>query len=689
MNGIDKFSAYNNMNKTPQKPKLIEKYGENMRAIFDRIPKEVLREMPVIEQSKNLKRKPYINGICKSKKPDKNRIDKKMNEQEKKILSEINNFKEIFYDYNKEQDDQMDNFEKIQDENNKFSKIYKKIQKDKGKFNTGTYLDYQPFINISSRYLSRNMKIPNLSNEHSIFSGNPLILSGSDLQDFIIYNLGNKKKAMVFLKKVDDIVNRKKTGSELTYEEKEHLANIISQEKPKGYIPPGILIPRLKNDITASNITYNNLIGIENFFKKSENKNRRIADYLSSYKYNHRSCDNIFNNSKNINPININFNNENNNLYLNKKKSLYYKNILNNSDTTGTTDIFGTRKSSIKEQSKEYTINSNNISSIVSGQNSTSKKFSPINSAFGRELYNNNNYFNEDNLTNRISSSKIEISNNSIIPKKIDIPIIDTKIKIKKKTLLNNNIKINILKEKNQLRNCASTNDFMRDLSILNDRKENNISYGSERGDIADLINNIENKNLFDQSRIISEKRKSQRKKSTIRETDTDNKQVNFNFNNNEEKNIDMNEKRKEAIKKKSLKPHKLRIIKPKTPTQKEREFMKYRNLENLFNKAVNLGFNSNKNKYELEAYIKSKGKNINRKPNKKELYFNIYKTKEKAIENNLILEEYMIRNGTNDKKSLTNEQRNILDKNNSFKNEMINCEMKFKEMLCAETIDK
>ena len=150
-----------------------------------------------------------------------------------------------------------------------------------------------------------------------------------------------------------------------------------------------------------------------------------------------------------------------------------------------------------------------------------------------------------------------------------------------------------------------------------------------------------------------------------------------------------MNEKRKEAIKKKSLKPHKLRIIKPKTPTQKEREFMKYRNLENLFNKAVNLGFNSNKNKYELEAYIKSKGKNINRKPNKKELYFNIYKTKEKAIENNLILEEYMIRNGTNDKKSLTNEQRNILDKNNSFKNEMINCEMKFKEMLCAETIDK
>ncbi len=109
---------------------------------------------------------------------------------------------------------------------------------------------------------------------------------------------------------------------------------------------------------------------------------------------------------------------------------------------------------------------------------------------------------------------------------------------------------------------------------------------------------------------------------------------------------------------------------------------MKYKKLENLFKNAVNLGFNSTKNKSELEEYINSTGKNINKKPNKKDTYFDIYKIKEKAIKNNnLLLDGFIIRNGTNDKKSLTNEQLKILDKNNFYKNEMINFEMKFKEI--------
>jgi hypothetical protein len=149
------------------------------------------------------------------------------------------------------------------------------------------------------------------------------------------------------------------------------------------------------------------------------------------------------------------------------------------------------------------------------------------------------------------------------------------------------------------------------------------------------------------------------------------------------------NNNNEESPKKRSLGSHKSRIFKPKTPTQKEMELMKYKKLENLFNQALNLGFNSTKDKSDLEEYVISKGRNINKKINKKDTYFNVYKTKEKAIENNLILEEYMIRNGTNDKKSLTKEQNNILDKNSHFINEMINYEMKFKEMLCEETMDK
>ena len=76
---------------------------------------------------------------------------------------------------------EMNNYGRIKHENIKFSKIYNKIRKEKMKFSTGTYLDYEPFINISNKYISKHMKVPNLSLDHNIFSGNPLILEGSEL----------------------------------------------------------------------------------------------------------------------------------------------------------------------------------------------------------------------------------------------------------------------------------------------------------------------------------------------------------------------------------------------------------------------------------------------------------------------------------------------------------------------------
>jgi len=44
-------------------------------------------------------------------------------------------------------------------------------------------------------------------------SVNPLILGGSDLEKYFLYNLEDKKKSNMFLNKVDNIVRRKETGS--------------------------------------------------------------------------------------------------------------------------------------------------------------------------------------------------------------------------------------------------------------------------------------------------------------------------------------------------------------------------------------------------------------------------------------------------------------------------------------------
>ena len=76
-----------------------------------------------------------------------------------------------------------------------------KIKKNKNKFKTGTYLDYEYLINIASQYSKRGIKIPKLSSKKSVFWGNPLILDGSELEDFIVYNLGDRKKSGIFLKK--------------------------------------------------------------------------------------------------------------------------------------------------------------------------------------------------------------------------------------------------------------------------------------------------------------------------------------------------------------------------------------------------------------------------------------------------------------------------------------------------------
>ena len=135
------------------------------------------------------------------------------------------------------------------------------------------------------------------------------------------------------------------------------------------------------------------------------------------------------------------------------------------------------------------------------------------------------------------------------------------------------------------------------------------------------------------------------------------------------------------------IKPYYSLKLKSKTPIKKINESDRYNNIENLFNKVINSGFNSDKNKKELEKYANSRGKIIN--INKKDNYYNILRAKEKVSDNNLILEEYIIRNGTNNKKFFAKKQKDILEKNNLLINEMINQEMKIKEILCEDKINK
>ena len=184
------FLLYNNIHNSHRaKPNISEKYGNKLNLIFSRIPEDITKKNPEIEKIVNPQPKIIYDVINDNKKPQIIEITNNMREPQEKVITNLNEFKEMLYDFNQEGEELLGNFSDIQEENDKFSKVYKKIQKDKSKFNTGTYLDHEYLIGIASKYATRGIKVPKINSDKSVFSGNPLILGGSELEDFIVYNL--------------------------------------------------------------------------------------------------------------------------------------------------------------------------------------------------------------------------------------------------------------------------------------------------------------------------------------------------------------------------------------------------------------------------------------------------------------------------------------------------------------------
>jgi len=280
MKGKPPFILYSNINK-PQSSQFSKKYKNNkMHIIYSRIPDKVRKESPVIEKLIHPNPKIYYSIISKYKKPEFIKIEKNMQESQQKKISNINEFKEMFYNYNKEDREQLENFSEIKEENNQFLHNYKKVQNEKNRFSTGTYLDHQYLIGIASHYATRGIKVPKVSVDKNVFSTNPLILEGSELEHYFLYNLGDKKKSNIYLKKINEIVKRKLEGNYvLSNAEIKKLEYLEKKEKPKDYIPPSELIPKLQNDINKSKFTFENLEDFDKFFEDDEtNKKVEISN---------------------------------------------------------------------------------------------------------------------------------------------------------------------------------------------------------------------------------------------------------------------------------------------------------------------------------------------------------------------------------------------------------------------------
>jgi hypothetical protein len=128
-------------------------------------------------------------------------------------------------------------------------------------------------------------------------------------------------------------------------------------------------------------------------------------------------------------------------------------------------------------------------------------------------------------------------------------------------------------------------------------------------------------------------------------------------------------------------------IAKKKYKTKTELENEQYQNIENLYNKALNLKSKSFDDQVELENYLMSskRKQNMSEFMNLKSTYYNIYKM-ERNFSKNLIKEEYSLRNiNLNKSIDFTERQKQILNKNKLFTKAFFNNANKLRMIICKK----
>ena len=710
------FILYFNNNSS--KSKIKEKYGNNINSIFSRIPVSVLRKNPEIEKIVNPEQKVIYDMIRDDKKPKMIEITGVMRDSQEKIINNLNSFREMLYDFNQEGDELLENFSEVQEENNKFGKDYKNIQKEKNKFSTGTYLDHDYLIKIANKYAKRGIKVPKISSEKSVFSGSPLILGGSELEDFIVYNLGERKKGDIYLKKVENLVRRKEAGNYVMNDaERKRMEIIEKNEKPKGYIRPDILIPKLKNDIITCRDAIDNVKILDKFLEYKENKdiNNKYNDILNISKsprmYRNRSFN--INNNESINKDyeknkkiiikkNLSFINKFNN---NNRKNSSISRINNKISNISTGAYLSPKVTS--ENSRIFSsklANKMNINSAISRNKSNSLKFTPLpspiyrndnsnrinfsilndlysgkrrnNSSYHEESTNNNNNL-SNNKNNSINTSKENIIKNIINERIFSVNDIN-KVKKRHLTFLKkNSIKFKLDKRisfsKHSAINLDIFDSFKKDINNNNNISKEEIS---EENELNILNNELEGKNEEGKEGVENEEGES-RKNLNINILDN-------NFDKVSPKIKDIDNKEKEILKNENIKFNSDLNINE----SKKKEEEKYIKTEKIFNSILS-GYQSRRFKIEIDDFLKSRGYDISKKILNKDAYINLIKMRKKMSERNYLLEEYYIRSGNVAKKFLSPKQREMLDKNDLCLQKIEENEYRFKKILLEKNIDK
>ena len=639
---------------------------ERILDILQRISEKEPTINPTLIQLKEKKRQSYILNLKNFNESDLNEIKEDMNNREKNLLLQINEFKKGTIEFEQDKKKIFNNFQNIKKENRYFSLLYKQFKKRTVKKGENELMKNDNFFKIANTYLLKNIRLPDLS--RNVFNSNPLILDNEHIKPYFIYNKNvDSQKFLNYLDRIKDILGRKILGNySLSPDERRHLEELKRKEKPKGYIPPEVLIPSLQEDITKTQFTYdclineyNNKNNINNNINININKNS-VDSNISSYMNNNTSVNNMNNkstksifDSKNkkielkkliIKKINFVKNSKKNNKLI---KDSFSNNNYNNSSLDTTSVPHDTKKNNISD----INININNKANLIN-----SNSMINISSPFRERLKSNTQrviqFFNKDlDESNLIKKNLLKKSFNSNINKE------------KEKNNLSNlsNLSTSMIQgNKLELFTPQKKVDFFK-LINFNEKEKENFREKNRHSSLKNL-------NVFfpqyQSSNYISEDPNDESKQNT--------RKINLNLSS-----------RYDSFQKKLSMPK----IKEKSDNEKNQEI----NIENLYNKALNLNNKSYENEVDLENYLLStrrKNKNLNEIMSLKNTYFNIKKM-ENNFYKNIIKEEYNFRIKNRIQGRFLNDKQNkILNKSDKFNSIFLRNANLFRKVICERDKD-
>ena len=637
---------------------------ERILDILQRISEKEPTINPTLIQLKEKKRQSYILNLKNFNESDLNEIKEDMNNREKNLLLQINEFKKGTIEFEQDKKKIFNNFQNIKKENRYFSLLYKQFKKRTVKKVENELMKNENFFKIVNTYLLKNIRLPDLS--RNIFNSNPLILDNEHIKPYFIYNKSvDSQKFLNYLDRIKDILNRKILGSySLSQDERRHLEELKRKEKPKGYIPPEVLIPSLQEDITKTQFTYdclineyNNKNNINNNINININKNS-VDSNISSYMNNNTSVNNMNNkstksifNSKNkkidlkkliIKKINFVKNSKKNNKLI---KDSFSNNNYNNSSLDTTSVPHDTKKNNISD------ININKKTNLVNS-NSMINIRSPLKERLKSNTQRVIQFFNKDlDESNLIKKNLLKKSFNSNINKE------------KEKNNLSNlsNLSTSMIQgNKLELFSPQKKVDFFK-LINFNEKEKENFREKNRHSSLKNL-------NVFfpqyQSSNYINEDLNDESKQNT--------RKINLNLSS-----------RYDSFQKKLSMPK----IKQKSDNEKNQEI----NIENLYNKALNLNNKSYEDEVDLENYLLSmrgKNKNLNEIMSLKNTYFNIKKM-ENNFYKNIIKEEYNFRiKNRIQGRNLNDKQNKILNKSDKFNSIFLRNANLFRKVICERDKD-